>query len=324
MTSSLARRAIAIIDAEARAVAELRDAVATPEFAALIEHLATCRGRILLAGIGKSGIVAQRIAASLRSVGAPALFLHPVEALHGDLGVVAPGDTALLLSRSGETRELLVLLPELRRLGVAIAAITCRPGSALAREADAALELAGVRELPGLAGFPTISTTLFQVLGDAIVALVFERRELREDDLGRLHPAGLLGKLGSQVRDAMRAVPGIPTTSPGASLGDALRSIIDGRLGMTCALGSDGRLVGVLTDGDIKRILVRHGGIDGLTVGEVMSPEPKTIAPDATLGVALERMEDNPGGPIMCLVVVDEGGRIEGVLHIHHVLGERR
>jgi arabinose-5-phosphate isomerase len=326
---ALRRRALEILAREREALASLERLVSREAFHRAVELLGSCRGRILVSGLGKSGIVAQRIAASLRSTGSPAFFIHPVEALHGDLGLVEPEDVALLLSKSGETEELLTLVPTLHRLGVPIIAAVARSDSSLAEQADVVLDMGPVRELPELGELPTVSTTLFQVLGDLLVVLVFLRRGLRVEDLRFLHPGGVLGRQATlRVRDVMHTGSAVPVVRPETSLRDALVEIMEKRLGMTCVLDAQGRLCGILTDGDMKRILHRHGEISHLRVADVMIRNPKTIGPDELLVTALARMESNPGGAITSLIVVDDGGRLLGVVHIHDILrssgGSRR
>jgi arabinose-5-phosphate isomerase len=317
----IVERAREIVDREARAVAGLRGIAEQPGFAGAVETLGGCAGRILVSGVGKTGIIGQRIAASFRSTGAPAYYIHPVEALHGDLGLVDPSDVALLLSRSGETEELLLLLPALHRLGVPVVSAVGRPDSTLARRSRHAVVIGPVEEIPDLGEFPTVSTTLFQVLGDLLTVLVFRHRGLLVSDLRFLHPGGVLGRQAAlKVSQVMHTGSALPKVGAATPLRDALLEIMEKRLGMTCVVGDGGDLLGILTDGDIKRILHRHGSVDGLAVADVMTAEPRTIGPDELLVTALARMEANPAGGITSLIVTDAQGVPIGVVHIHDIL----
>lgn len=314
-------RALAIIQQEAEAVGELRRLLEEPSLGKALDLLSSCDGRVLVSGIGKSGIIGQRIAASFRSTGTPAFHIHPVEAMHGDLGLVQPSDVALLLSRSGETEELLSLVPTLRRLGMPIISAVCREECSLARQSDCVLILGALSEISDLGELPTISTTVFQVLGDLLTVLVFRRRGLGFDDLRFLHPGGVLGRRAAlKVRDVMHAGSSIPLVRETTSLRDALLEIMEKRLGMTCVVDEGGRLQGILTDGDIKRILHRHGEIKDLRVSQVMTHDPRTIGAEELLVTALAAMESNPGGAITSLIVVGGDRTPQGVVHIHDIL----
>ncbi len=311
-----------VIQAELEGIRSLETLFASEPFAQAAHLLLTCPGRILIFGLGKSGLAGQRIAASLRSTGSPSIFIHPVEAVHGDLGIVAPDDVAILISKSGENPEVNALIPTFRRMGVAIIGLTTACRSELGRSVDVLLDVGPVAEIPPLTDVPTVSTTLFQVVGDSLTVLLCQLRGFTAEDFAFLHPGGILGRrVTRRVEDVMRTGEALPVVSTRTLLADALVEIMEKRLGMTTVTGPDGRLAGVLTDGDFKRILHRTGGsIENLTAEEVMNAEPRTIPRDALLATALHRMEENRPGAITSLVVTDDQGRPEGVVHIHDCL----
>ncbi len=316
------RAALDVARAEARRIEELGPLFASDAFHEALALLHGCRGRILVCGLGKSGLAGQRIAASLRSTGSPSIFIHPVEAAHGDLGIVDGQDVALLISKSGQNPELSALIPTFRRMGVAIIALTARPGSDLARSADLVLDIGPVHELPPLTEVPTVSTTLFQVVGDVLTVLLCRLKGFSAEDFAFLHPGGILGhRVTQRVCDVMHRGEELPRVTEETQLVEALTQIMDKRLGMTTVVDGEGRLTGVIADGDLKRILHRTGGsLVGLRAGEVMTRDPKTIAADALLVTALKTMETNRPGAITFLVVVDDERRPTGVVHIHDCL----
>ncbi|MCA9728050.1 MAG: KpsF/GutQ family sugar-phosphate isomerase, partial [Candidatus Eisenbacteria bacterium] len=292
--------------------------------AAGLEALRACRGRIVVSGVGKSGLVAQRIAASFRSTATPAVYLHPTEAMHGDLGLIARGDVALLFSKSGESAELTRLLPLFRRIGVPVVAVVGRADSELAGGADVTLALGRIEEAGPLKLVPTTSGTVFHVLGDILVTCLYAQRGITEDQLAFLHPGGVIGSQATlRVRELMHAGDALPRVSAEVSLREGIVEMIAKRLGVTTVVDADGRLAGILTDGDLRRIIHRHGRIDGLQVREVMTRDPRTIDGQALVASAVERMENNPRGPITALVVIDADGRPEGVIHLHDCLRVR-
>lgn len=280
-------------------------------------------GRVVVSGVGKSGLVARKLAATLSSTGTPALFVHPVDAVHGDLGVLAAGDVAILGSNSGSTEELVRMVPLLRRMGVRIVALTARRDSPLGREADAVIAYGEAPEAGSVSLVPTTSTTAMLACGDALAVVVMEARGFAEEHFAFLHPGGVIGrKIARTVADVMHAGDDLPRISRDRSVKDGLMEILRGRLGVTTVVDDDGVLVGILTDGDLKRILLRHdpAAILEREVAGVMTPDPRTIAADAPVVVALERMENNPGGAITSLVIVDGAHRPVGVVHIHDCL----
>jgi arabinose-5-phosphate isomerase len=320
--AAIRRMAGEVLDAEVRGIRGLRPLVESEPFAAAVDLLVRCRGRILVAGLGKSGLAGRRIASSLRSTGSPAVFLHPVEALHGDLGIVDANDVALLISKSGENREVCALLPIFRRLGVPVIGITAARDSEVGRSVDVLLDLGPVEEVTPPAEVPTVSTTLVQVIGDALTVILYRLKGFTPEAFAFLHPGGILGrKMTLRVSDVMHRGEALPRVRESTRVVDAVVTIMEKRLGMTTVVDGAGRLCGILTDGDFKRILHRHGGnVADLLVGEVMNRAPRTIDADALLVTALGAMETNTPGAITSLVVVDREGRPEGVVHIHDCL----
>lgn len=323
--SNVVAWACEVLDLEGAAIAALRSSIGK-EFEAAVHALAEARGQVLTLGVGKSGLVAKKIAATLTSTGSPSTFVHPVDAVHGDLGIVSPDDAALLLSKSGETRELLDLVPAFRRRGVRIVAMTGSPRSSLALAADHVLDIGAPREACGEDLVPTSSTTAMLALGDAIAVVLLRLKGFTREDFAVLHPGGVLGHAAShRVCDLMHRGDALPLVGEDATLRQALLEILNKRLGMTTIVDAAGRLAGVLTDGDLKRILLRAGPTADLAqpVSAVMSRSPRIIAADAPVARAVRVMEENPGGPITSLVILDGSGAPEGVLHLHDCLGVR-
>jgi arabinose-5-phosphate isomerase len=279
------------------------------------------RGRVVVTGMGKSGIIAQKIAATLSSTGSAALFLHPAEAVHGDLGVLMPGDVVVALSASGETEEILRLLATLKRKGDALISFCCRMDSTLALASDVALDVSVEREACGLSErglAPTASTTAMLALGDALAVAVSLRKGFRAEDFADLHPGGKLGKKLSLVRDLMHAGDAIPAVSVGTPMKDVIYEMSRKRLGLT-TVQENGQLLGVISDGDLRRLLERElDGALGKTAGEAMNPHPRTIAASELAARALAELEERK---ITSLVVVDVRGQVEGVLHLHDLWG---
>ena len=290
-------------------------------FTKAVETIAACRGKLVVSGAGKSGLIGQKIAATLTSTGTPAVFLHPADALHGDAGLFTRGDVALFLSKSGATSELLALLPYLDRLGIALISIVAQPGSPLVQRSTAAIVLGPVAEACPMDLTPTTSITLTQVVGDCLAVALMEQRGFKPEDFRFLHPGGVIGRAGTRpVSELMHSGDALPHVQLHAGLRDVMLEIMDKRLGITVVLAKDGTLAGVVSDGDFKRILLKQSDPWGLTAGEVMSYSPSTIAPDALVASAVRLMEDRPAGPITALVVIDEQRRPLGILHLHDCL----
>ncbi len=316
----LVRRARDVIASEASGLAAASESL-DDGFAEAVELVLGATGRVVLVGVGKSGLVARKIAATLTSTGSPAVFMHAVDAAHGDLGVLRRDDVAILCSKTGATEELLRLVPALERVGVPIVVLTARADSPLARAAGAIVRCGDAPEAGSVSLVPTTSTTAMLAVGDALAVVVMEERGFREADFAFLHPGGVIGRqIARRVRDVMAVGEALPRVPAAASLRDALVEILRGALGMTTVVDDGGKLVGVLTDGDLKRILLKHENPMALPVGDVMSREPKTIGPDALVASAVERMENNPRGAITSLVVVDPSGVPIGVVHLHECL----
>lgn len=287
-----------------------------------VEVIYSCRGRLIISGVGKSGLVAKKIAATLTSTGTPSFYIHPVEAVHGDLGLVGGDDVVIFVSKSGMSDELKQLVPSLRKMGVTIIAITGDRDSFLARNSHIVLDTRVEKEAGSLGLAPTTSSTAALVMGDALASALIERRGFKEEDFARFHPSGVLGKrLTLTVGELMRRGEEVPVVTADTTLDEALFEIIDKRVGCTGVVDGRGRLVGIVTDGDLKRILVREKkeALD-MEVGRVMTRDPKTIDSSALAAQALEAMELNPKGPITMLFVTDGGGKPVGLIHIHDIL----
>jgi arabinose-5-phosphate isomerase len=314
-----AGRRVVRLEAEALAALESRIGTAFERACAL---LLECRGRVVCTGMGKSGHIARKIAATLASTGTPAFYLHPGEASHGDLGMVTGGDVVLALSYSGESDEILTIVPALKRLGVPLIAVSGRPGSTLAGLADLHLDVSVPAEACPHNLAPTTSTTASLALGDALAVAVLEARGFTPEDFARSHPAGALGRrLLLTIRDVMHAGEAVPRVRPEASIAEALVVMSRGRLGMTAVVDEAERLVGVFTDGDLRRALdnaqldVRRDA-----VWQVMGRSPKTIGPGELASAAVHAMEAHK---VNALVVVDDEGRVVGALNFIDLLRAR-
>jgi arabinose-5-phosphate isomerase len=309
-----------VVRGEAAAVAALEQRLG-PEFAAAVERLHGCRGKVVVSGVGKSGLLAQKLAATLTGTGTPAVFLHPADALHGDAGVLAPGDVALFLSKSGASDELLALSPYLERHGIPLVSIVVTPGSALGRRSDVCIVAGPVREACPMDLTPTTSITVMQVVGDCLAVALLERRGFQAEDFRFLHPGGVIGRAAARrVEELMHDGATLPRVGEGAGLRETMLEIMDKRLGITTVVDGAGQLAGVVTDGDFKRILLRHPDPWALTARDVMSREPSTVPRDALVATAVRLMEERAAGPITALVVLDDARRPVGILHLHDCL----
>ncbi len=279
-----------------------------------VELLRACQGRVVCTGMGKSGIVMRKVAATLSSTGTPALFLHPAEAVHGDLGAIVPGDVVLAASYSGTTEELLRLVQTLKRLGVPLVAMTGRGESPLARHADVHLPVAIDREACPLNLAPTASTTATLALGDALAMALLEARGFTREDFARLHPAGRIGKRLLKVSELMHHGEALPKVGLGTPMREAIYEMSRQKLGITAVVDAEGRLAGCISDGDLRRLLERDLDVLHRTAGECMHPRPRTIAGGELAGAALNEMEEHR---ITSLFVCDAAGRLEGIVHLH-------
>lgn len=314
-------RADRVFREEMAAVEKTRSLVG-PDFERAVRLLAACRGRVVVSGVGKSGIIGRKISATLSSVGTPSFFLHPADAVHGDLGSLADGDVLLAISNSGRTEEIIRILAPVRDSGAVIIAISSDPDSPLAAAAEIVLPIGRNREADCLELAPTASTTAILVLGDALAVCLQEVKGFRRSDYAFLHPAGELGRrLSLRVRDVMTGAGRMPAVVAGTGLAEALEVISAGDLGAAVVLGKDGSLAGILTDGDLRRFLARGGAVAGAKVEDLMNPGPRTIERDALTETAVVMMEKFE---ITSLVVVDGAGRPVGFVHLHGVLGGKK
>lgn len=330
-----------VVRIEAEALRALADRIAGPMAAAFqraVDLMYCCAGRVVVTGMGKSGLIARKIAATLSSTGSPALYLHPVEALHGDLGMVVRGDVVLALSASGETEEILALLATIKRLQVPLITMTgdeiCRRQnpqavspksrdkggasafiSTLAAAADVALDCSVAQEACSLGLAPTASTTTMLALGDALAVTLSERRGFKEEDFANLHPGGKLGKKLARVASLMHAGEALPCVTPSTRMPDVIYEMSRKKLGVTAVIEGERRLVGIISDGDLRRLLEKRGkDVMDLTAGEAMTRDPKTIGASEFAATAIAIMEDKK---ITSLMVVDAGGNLEGIVHLH-------
>ena len=333
-----------VVRIEAQALQELADRIAgemAEAFDRGVEILHACAGRVVVTGMGKSGLVARKIAATLSSTGTPALFMHPVEALHGDLGMLAPGDVVMALSASGETEEILQLLATIKRLRLPLIAVTCDESvartplrqaqgklspansssakqSTLAAAADVSLSCAVAQEACTLGLAPTASTTAMLALGDALAMALAEKKGFKEEDFANLHPGGKLGKRLARVATLMHSGDAVPQVVPTTKMPNVIYEMSRKKLGVTAVVEA-GKLVGIISDGDLRRLLERRGkdALD-LTAGECMTRDPKTVSPQEFAATALAIMEERK---ITSLAVVGSSGDLEGIVHLHDLWG---
>jgi arabinose-5-phosphate isomerase len=309
-----------VLQIEAAAVQALA-ARLDDRFTRAVELLLLCRGRVVVSGIGKSGHIARKIAATLASTGTPAIFVHAAEAAHGDLGMITRDDVLVALSYSGEGDELLTMLPVAKREGTPLIAMTGNASSSLARLADVHLDVRIDREACPLNLAPTTSTTAMLALGDALAIACLDARGFGPDDFARSHPAGALGRrLLTYVRDVMRTGDRIPRVTVDTPLIDALREISRKQLGMTAVLDGAGRLQGIFTDGDLRRLLERATDVRSVKLADVMTRDPLTIAPDVLAAEAAQLMDRRKKNQ---LLVVDGSGALVGALHMHDLMAAK-
>jgi arabinose-5-phosphate isomerase len=306
-----------VLEIEAAAVASLASRL-DERFVAAVRLVLECRGRVVVTGIGKSGHIGRKIASTMASTGTPAFFVHPGEASHGDLGMITHDDVVIALSYSGESDELLTVLPLVKRLGARLIALTGKRDSTLAALADVVLDVRVEKEACPLNLAPTASTTAALALGDALAVAALDARGFGHDDFARSHPGGVLGRrLLTHVRDVMRTGADIPSVSERATLAEAVIEISKKRMGMTAVVDDSGHLVGLFTDGDLRRSLERGGDIRATPIAALMTPSPRTIRPEALAAEAVEVMEARKSTQ---LPVVDAAGILVGALNIHDLL----
>jgi arabinose-5-phosphate isomerase len=311
MPNQTARR---VLEIESRAILDLMPRIDVA-FDRAVEALLACGGQVVVTGMGKSGLIGQKISATLASTGTPSFFLHPAEAIHGDLGRVVKRDVLLALSYSGNTRELLALVPSVKRLGAPLVALTGNPSSTLAAEADVHLDVSISEEACPLGLAPTASTTAALAMGDALAMALLERRGFTVDDFAVLHPGGRLGRRLLRVEERMHAVPNVPRVGAATAMKDVLFEMTRHRLGMTTVLDDAGRLLGMISDGDLRRQMERHGyTLLDRSAAECMTTRPATVGPRQLAAVALSTMEERK---ITSLPVVEADDRLVGVVHLH-------
>lgn len=306
----LARR---VLETEAQAILGLIPQLG-PSFTKAVDLLQGCTGRVIVTGMGKSGIIARKLSATLSSTGTSASFLHPAEALHGDLGVVQAGDVVVALSSSGETEELVRLLAAIRRIGARLISMTGNPESTLGNASDVALGCHVAEEACPLNLAPTASTTAMLALGDALALALSRRKGFKEENFADLHPGGLLGKRLMRVEALMQTGDAVPRVRPDAAMPDVIHEMSSKRLGMTCVVDEEGRLAGIVTDGDLRRHMTSRSNLLERRAADVMTARPVTIVRTVMAVEALRIMEERK---ITAVVVVDPGGRVEGVVHLH-------
>ena len=305
--------ALQVLDAEAVAIRDLLDRIGD-DFLCAVELAATCRGKIVVTGLGKSGIICKKIAATLSSTGSPAIFLHAADALHGDCGLLSSDDMVLAVSKSGETAELIEILNFAKRLSLPVVALSGQPGSTLARHADVTLDVSVKEEAGPECLVPTSSTAAALAMGDALAMALMASRGFGRDEFALLHPAGSLGKKLLRVADLMHTGDGVPRVFPATGMSDVIYEMSRKGLGMATVTDSDGILLGLISDGDLRRLLEKSHDPLSFTAGQAMTANPKTIDKGDLATVALARME---ALKITSLVVVDEARRVAGVIHLH-------
>jgi arabinose-5-phosphate isomerase len=318
-----------VVRIEAEALRNLADRMEGPmaaDFQRAIDLIFSCSGRVVVTGMGKSGIIARKVAATLNSTGTPALFMHPVEAVHGDLGMIVRGDVVIAFSSSGETEEILRLLATIKRLQVPLIALTCdelhpenhKERSTLADSADITLDCSVAKEACSLGLAPTASTTTMLALGDALAVAISEKRGFKEEDFANLHPGGKLGKRLARVEALMHTGDAIPRVFPATKMPEVIYEMSRKKLGMTAVVDGE-KLVGIISDGDLRRLLEKSGkdALD-LNAGQCMTRQPRTIFPTEFAVTALAMMEEKK---ITSLAVVDEGRTLRGIIHLHDLWG---
>ncbi len=311
MSLETAKRVLKI---EAQAIQDVLARLDTT-FEKAVDLLFACKGRVVLTGMGKSGLVARKISATFSSTGTPSFFLHPGEALHGDLGMLARGDTLIAVSYGGETEEIIHLLEALKRLEIPLITLTGNLKSTLAEASDVALDVSVKEEACTLNLAPTAGTTVAMAVGDALAVSLLERRDFRHDDFAALHPAGRLGKKLLRVEHLMHAADALPRVSLETKMPDVFHEMSAKKLGMTTVLNPNGSLAGIITDGDLRRLMEKQGGATlSLTAGDAMTRNPQTIGPHVLASEALNAMEKKK---ITSIVVVDESQKVVGVVHLH-------
>jgi arabinose-5-phosphate isomerase len=318
-TAGIIQKAIDVLKIEAEGILNLADRV-DDNFSAMVDLICKCKGRLIIGGIGKSGIIGRKIVATLNSTGTRSLFLHPVEAMHGDLGQVSQDDLFMALSNSGETDELNILLPSIRRIGCKIIAFTGNKNSTLAKYSDIVIDVGVECEACPFGLAPTASTTAMLAMGDALAVVLLEKKQFKSSDFQMIHPGGILGqRLSRKVRDLMLTGHSLPLVSEGTPMEEAVKEIDRGGLGATLVLNRKHALSGIITDGDIRRMVVSNRPISELHVEDVMTENPRTVEENSPIYDALNVMEQHQ---ITVLPIINSKGETIGILHLHDILGK--
>jgi arabinose-5-phosphate isomerase len=313
------QQAVEVLKLEAQGILELIDRI-DQSFTEMVELIYNSKGRLIVGGIGKSGIVGRKIVATLNSTGTRSIFLHPVEAMHGDLGMVSHEDIFLALSNSGETDELNILIPSIKNVGCTVIAFTGNIDSTLAKNSDIIIDVGVDKEACPLGLAPTASTTALLAMGDALAVVLINKKHFQTSDFKKIHPGGAIGqRLSSKVGDIMLAGDLIPLVGKGAPMEEAIKIVDRFKLGAAIILSANETLAGIVTDGDIRRFIARKTTIAGSTVEDIMTINPQTTSPDTPAYDALNIMEKYQ---ITVLPVTDYSGKIRGILHLHDILGK--
>jgi arabinose-5-phosphate isomerase len=308
-----------VLRIEAEGIQKLSERI-DDRFTEMVEMIYDSKGRVVVGGIGKSGIVGRKIVATLNSTGTRAIFLHPVEAMHGDLGIVSQDDIFLALSNSGETDELNILVPSIRQIGCKVIAFTGDPNSTLAKSSDVVIDVGVAREACPMGLAPTASTTALMAMGDALAVVLIKKKHFNTGDFKRIHPGGALGhRLSSSVKDIMLMGEHIPMVQMGTSLHQAIVEMDRPNLGVTFVVDNQLRLCGIITDGDIRRLIVQKKVIGHYNVDEIMTKEPLCIGPKTPAYDALNLMEQHQ---ITVLPIIEDDMKVIGILHLHDILGK--
>ncbi len=312
------KQAKEVLKIEAQSILDLVERVG-PEFEKAVDMILKAKGRVILTGMGKSGLVGRKISATLNSTGTPSLFLHPAEAIHGDLGMVTPDDIVIAISNSGHTAEVNTILPMLGKIGARIIAFTGGLDSPMAKASDIVIDVGVEREACPMGMAPTASTTAALAMGDALAVALINLRRFNQDDFKKFHPGGILGeRLTIKVKEVMLTRDHIPMVQLGSKVKQAIEEINAKNLGATLIVEKNKKLVGIITDGDLRRALTRHKNIHEINVEDIMSPLVKTINENQNAAQALELMESNA---ITHLAIVDRQNRVKGLVHLHDLLG---
>jgi len=313
------KEAIKVLKIEAEGILGLVDRI-DDNFPKMVELICRSKGRLIISGIGKSGLVGRKIVATLNSTGTRSLFLHPAEAMHGDLGMVDSNDIFLALSNSGETDELNSLIPSIRKIGCTTIVFTGDKTSTLAKQSDIIIDVGVEREACPMGLAPTASSTALLAMGDALAVALLNKKHFKSSDFKKIHPGGILGqRLSSDVQDIMLTGTSIPQVPEGSTLEDAVIEINRLELGVTLIIRSDKTLVGIITDGDLRRLIADKKSIVDLTVEDVMTKNPRTVTPNSPAYDALNMMEKHQ---ITVLPITNNKGKVQGILHLHDILGK--